>query len=195
MALIRFKILTLFLSLLIAGGCVMSDADGDEAGSGSTGMDLLDSSGVKVSSGSFSMVRDNLNNLIWEVKTDDGSIHDKDNKYTWYNSNPSENGGDAGELNGGANSETFINSLNSSSFGGYSDWRIPTKAELITIVDSSESAPAVDGDYFPETQSYSYWSSDNYEGDAAGAYFINFSSGSSGVNPKAREYHLRAVRP
>jgi len=31
------------------------------------------------------MVKDNVTGLIWEVKTDDGSIHDKDNEYTWQN--------------------------------------------------------------------------------------------------------------
>jgi len=31
---------------------------------------------------SWAMVRDNVTGLIWEVKTDDGSIHDKDNTYT-----------------------------------------------------------------------------------------------------------------
>ena len=29
------------------------------------------------------MVRDNVTGLIWEVKTDDGSIHDKDDTYGW----------------------------------------------------------------------------------------------------------------
>ena len=45
---------------------------------------------------SWTMVRDNVTGLIWEVKTDDGSVHDKDNKYTWYDRNPFTNGGDAG---------------------------------------------------------------------------------------------------
>ncbi|MDA3789060.1 MAG: hypothetical protein PF503_11320 [Desulfobacula sp.] len=31
---------------------------------------------------SWTMVRDNITGLIWEVKTDDGSVHDKDNTYT-----------------------------------------------------------------------------------------------------------------
>ena len=29
------------------------------------------------------MVQDNVTGLIWENKTDDGSIHDKDNIYNW----------------------------------------------------------------------------------------------------------------
>ena len=32
---------------------------------------------------SWVMVRDNVTGLIWEVKTDDVSIHDKDNLYDW----------------------------------------------------------------------------------------------------------------
>ncbi len=36
------------------------------------------------------MVRDNVTGLIWEVKTDDETIHDKDNRYTWYDNNQTE---------------------------------------------------------------------------------------------------------
>ena len=35
------------------------------------------------SASSWSMVKDNVTKLIWEGKTDDGSIHDKDNTYNW----------------------------------------------------------------------------------------------------------------
>jgi hypothetical protein len=31
----------------------------------------------------WEMVRDNVTGLIWEIKTDDGTIHDKDNRYRW----------------------------------------------------------------------------------------------------------------
>ena len=31
------------------------------------------------------MTRDNVTGLIWEIKTDDGSIRDKDNTYSWAN--------------------------------------------------------------------------------------------------------------
>jgi len=55
------------------------------------------------------MVWDNVTGLIWEVKTDDGSVHDKDNKYNWDDAQ-----------------NVFIAELNSTSFGGYSDWRVPS---------------------------------------------------------------------
>ena len=32
----------------------------------------------------WAMVQDNVTGLIWEVKTNDGSIHDKDHMYGWY---------------------------------------------------------------------------------------------------------------
>ncbi|ETR68055.1 MAG: hypothetical protein OMM_04794 [Candidatus Magnetoglobus multicellularis str. Araruama] len=65
------------------------------------------------------MVRDNISGLIWEVKTDDGSIHDKDNTYTWYDSNPETNGGNPGKNGDGTDTEDFINGLNDSNFGGF----------------------------------------------------------------------------
>ena len=42
------------------------------------------------------VIKDNVTGLTWENKTDDGSIHDKDNKYTWCNKNPLTNGGNQG---------------------------------------------------------------------------------------------------
>ncbi len=65
------------------------------------------------------MVRDNVTGLIWEVKTDDDSIHDKDNTYTW------------------ERAMDFGTTLNAVQFGGCSDWRLPTAKELASIVDSS----------------------------------------------------------
>ena len=46
----------------------------------------LDASGsdLPVTATSWVMVRDNVTGIIWEVKTDDGSIHDKDNTYALY---------------------------------------------------------------------------------------------------------------
>ena len=48
-------------------------------------------------------VRDNLTGLVWEVKSDDGGLRDKDWTYTWYNPDPATNGGSAGTPDGGDN--------------------------------------------------------------------------------------------
>jgi hypothetical protein len=46
--------------------------------------------------------------LTWENKTDDGSIHDGADKYTWYDHNPDTNGGYAGTPGNGTDTEDFI---------------------------------------------------------------------------------------
>ena len=41
--------------------------------------------------------------------------------------------------------------------GGHSDWRLPTRAELLSLVDYAEASPAIDGDFFPLTPTMSEW--------------------------------------
>ncbi len=88
----------------------------------------------------WAMVRDNRTGLIWEVKTRDGSIHDMGNTYDWTGAH-----------------EAFIDELNKTQFGGFSDWRLPTTDELRSIrVKGSE--PYINLDFFPNTAPTSYLS-------------------------------------
>ena len=142
----------------------------------------------------WTMVRDNITGLIWEIKTNDGSIHDRHKKYTWYDSNPETNGGDAGYTNNNINTEAFIQKLNQNIFGGFSDWRMPDRVELISIVDYSKYDPAAFEQFFPEVMSAFYWSSTsyaNYIGYAWGAYFSN---GDDDYSAKDSSNYVRAVR-
>jgi hypothetical protein len=43
--------------------------------------------------------------------------------------------------------------------GGYSDWRLPNRNELQTIVDYSRYNPAINITFFPDTVASYYWSS------------------------------------
>src|SRR5262245_37316990 len=46
-------------------------------------------------------VRDEVTALVWEIKTDDGGLRDKDWTYTWYNSTGINDGGSPGASAGG----------------------------------------------------------------------------------------------
>jgi hypothetical protein len=142
------------------------------------------------------MVKDNVTGLIWENKTDDGTIHDKDNSYTWYDSNPATNGGYAGAPGDGTDTEDFISALNSAHFGGYSDWRLPTVKELSTIVNYSipYPGPTIDTGYFPNTVSSLYWASTTYAYYTFHAWGVHFFNGYDYDGNKSLSYYVRAVR-
>ncbi|MFC1856590.1 DUF1566 domain-containing protein [Thermodesulfobacteriota bacterium] len=143
------------------------------------------------------MVRDNVTGLIWEVKTDDGSIHDKDDLYTWCDNNPDTNGGNAGTCGNGTDTEDFINALNADNFGGFSDWRLPTREKLRSIVDYGRTSPAISTDYFPNivaSEAGYYWSSTTYAGTTGHAWHVGFHYGDDVYFSKSGSYYVRAVR-
>jgi hypothetical protein len=140
----------------------------------------LDAQGnaLQGSAPSWSMVRDNVTGLIWENKTDDGSIHDKDDKYNWDNA-----------------TSRFIANLNTNHFGGFSDWRLPTVKELSVIVNRGVYVPSVNKDYFPNTMGSNYWSSTSCaDGTLLYAWCVDFSYGSVNDAKRTVSCFVRAVR-
>jgi hypothetical protein len=108
-------------------------------------------------------VSDRLTRLQWEMKTDDGTVHDVDNRYT-LGAEP-----DFAKATGTVFTE-FLRELNTGScFAGNCDWRLPTVEELQTIVSeiycadtSSGAVPCIDQYYFgpsPPALDAQYWSS------------------------------------
>jgi hypothetical protein len=168
-------------------------------GSGNT---LLDSAT------SWIMVKDNVTGLVWEMKTNEDGVenysdpHDADNTYTWYDSNPATNGGNAGTPGTGTDTEDFIKALNDARYGGYSDWRMPTIKELAYIVNYSipYPGPTIDTGYFPNTAASWYWSSTTSANNTNYAWGVNFYDGNaSGVGSGPSDYkgnssYVRAVR-
>ena len=158
----------------------------------------LDENGdaLPVSAGAWSMVRDNVTALTWEVKTDDSTIHDKDTMYYWCNSSLL-NTGVCGAAN---NTEAFINSLNAAMFGGYNDWRMPSILELATLLNSGTQGPAINTTFFPNTSSLpdlyiDYWSFTEYTGDSISAWYVDFAAGGAiSAFSKTFAKRVRAVR-
>lgn len=91
----------------------------------------------------WSCVKDNVTGLIWEVKTDNGGMQDKDNTYTWYNTDNSVNGGNSGLQNGGVcigsncDAESYVQAINTLSLCGRRNWRLPTVEESHSLWDYS----------------------------------------------------------
>ena len=56
-------------------------------------------------------------------------------------------------------------------------WRLPTVAELVSIVDLSRYNPAIDEEAFPNTPSDWFWSATPLAGGSSSAWYVNFSSG------------------
>ena len=111
-------------------------------------------------SSSWSCVLDNKNSLVWEVKTEDNRLQSSLNTYTWFD-------GTSGRDNGtyskncywgkNCNTKSFIEDINKRELCGFSDWRLPTRNELNSIVDYyGDSDTLINLDFFPNTQMDSY---------------------------------------
>ena len=172
------------------------DATHDDDSDGHAGFSFtkLDSSGnpLAASATEWSCVQDNVTGLIWEVKTDDGGIHDKDNRYRW---------GGVSAI-GSANREgtyyddwdSLVNGANSTELCGFDDWRVPDIEELRSIVDYSRYYPSIDVDYFPNTESYRYWSASPNANDSGDAWLLYFHYGYDFNYYRSYDSHVRLVR-
>ena len=95
-------------------------------------------------------ITDNVTGLIWQ-RQDDGTTR------TWTEAN------------------TYC-SNNTPGLPG-TGWRLPTRMELIGIVNYGTSAPAINTTYFPNTKLSYYWSSSTYASNTAYAWDVYFVSG------------------
>ena len=161
-------------------------------------------------------VTDNLSGLVWEKKdnldgtTNPSDPHDADNTYTWSTGSPYKESGTAftgllGTVNGGGG------------FGGANGWRLPTLAELQTIVLDFEckgrglgptcscpSSPCVDLALdAATTQPDHYWSATSSTCLAGiepcipapgGAWRVGFTFADVFTNSKTLNFYVRAVR-
>jgi len=145
---------------------------------------------------------DSETGLMWEMKDpsdgaqDLSNPHDVDNNYSW-----SEGaGGDFTNPDGTVFTD-FLPRLNgviagsaaTEQLGGYSDWRLPTSAELQTILDCSYGSPCIDPIFGPTGHAL-YWTSTAYADNLMDAWHVNFNVGGVLAAGKGMALRVRAVR-
>lgn len=110
----------------------------------------------------WSCVNDKVTGLTWEVKTDDGGPRDKDLLFT---NQGNRQPGDA---------SSYVASVNAAGLCGASDWRLPTRAELESLLDYSVPYPGarIDSTWFPNSPATLHWSSTSAQVNGGGpSYF------------------------
>lgn len=153
----------------------------------------------------WACVQDNVTGLVWEVKTKGldtiANFHRFILTYKW--------GGDTAIGKGHPNSQgpyydvggwnALVQGSNTEILCGFNNWRVPTVAELSSIVNKGTFNPAIDTDYFPQTQSNWYWSSSPVANDSGKAWAVDFINGGDSVTgglnaSRFNDFHVRLVR-
>lgn len=133
--------------------------------------------------GSDYTTKDNVTNLVWKTCSEDKSDADcttgTASPMTWNNA---------------VNKCAALNTANSGTgYASIKTWRLPTYAELQTLVDYEESTPAISATYFPSTVATSYWSSTTSVTNTRNAWRVGFNNGNSNYDDKTHGNSVRCV--
>jgi len=186
------RAIPLAVLLLCSAGC--GNTDGDSAAPPAESYRRLAGSGC---------VEDLRTGLTWEVKSDAPGLHDWRNTYSWYD--PGETHGELdyrGVADGGrcaasrCDTSNFVEAVNAAGHCGFSDWRMPSRDELMSISDPGKgrSPPTANLDYFPFTQPEEYWTGNDYGTQYQSAWAWNFFYGHDRVDWKRAPKFVRLVR-
>jgi hypothetical protein len=122
-----------------------------------------------------------------------GVVYDTLTKLSWQRELPSSYSPScaAGTDCTAEEAKTYCSKL---SLGGMTGWRLPTRAELLTIADRTETDPAIDREAFPGTPSDWFWTSSPRAGSSGNVWHVYFDSGSSYYNGTSYANRVRCVR-
>ena len=129
----------------------------------------------------------------------DGTITDRKTGLIWKQCLEGQSGSDC--ASGGVETFTWQQALqraqtvnSSGGFAGFSDWRLPTIKELISLVEHQCVGPAINLTRFPHASSDGLWSSSAVAGVTDYAWYVYFSNGGTNWYGKVGNNQLRLVR-
>lgn len=113
---------------------------------------------------------DNKSNYIIKSSTSWIMTEDTETNLVWHN--PSQSSDGVKKL-GWSDALAYCSSL---VVGGKTSWRVPNRNEILTLVDYTKSAPAIDRDYITDIGSFGFiWTSTTY--NEKYAYYVSPSDG------------------
>lgn len=161
-------------------------------------------SGLEDQGTKWTCIKDNITGLVWEMKTNDNGLHDRDHRYSWYNSTNVNDGGERGVGDTGTltttgyeagstvyagtdtcsnaaecDTEKYIAAVNAANYCGRSSWRLPNSEELLSIVVKSQT-PTIDVNYFVSMTAINVWTATTKSSEINKAWRVNFQNGEEG---------------
>jgi len=125
-------------------------------------------------------ITDNVTGLMWQKCSDGQSgtycATGSATTYNWYQA--------AGIAHASYNVDA-TNVCGNLTLAGQTDWRLPSRIELVSLIDNGVYNPAINTIYFPSTVSSSYWSSTTYAYNTSYAWLVFFSSGNPNTDYKS----------
>jgi formylglycine-generating enzyme required for sulfatase activity len=80
------------------------------------------------------------------------------------------------------------------SLGGHDDWRLPSRMELVSIVDYTRQNPSLDASVFPETPFEWFWSASPVADETEQYWYVAFFDGDTHPGSSEQLYRARCVR-
>ena len=130
------------------------------------------------------------------TNNNDGTVTDKDTGLMWKRCSEGFTNNDctAGAASITEDWQDALVAAEAAIFASHSDWRLPNRKELTSLVNRACSAPAINETLFPATLSEFYWASSPVAAHATNAWTVNFTSGFDGVIGKHIPGSVRLVR-